>query len=79
MTREEAQRACAELAESSPERETHRFFPREDDSGEWQVAKVNLPGGNKKLGTETKAETRPPNGEDPRPAYWRNVGGPYVG
>jgi hypothetical protein len=26
---------------------------------------------------ETIAEERPPQGDDVRPAFWRNVGGPY--
>jgi hypothetical protein len=26
---------------------------------------------------ETIAEERPPQADDPRPAYWQNVGGPY--
>ena len=28
---------------------------------------------------ETVAEERPALGDDPRPAMWRDVGGPYIG
>ncbi len=28
---------------------------------------------------ETIAEERPPQQDDPRPALWRDVGGPYAG
>jgi hypothetical protein len=28
---------------------------------------------------ETIAEEKPPQGDDPRPAFWRDVGGPYLG
>ena len=73
MTREEAEAACAKLAAESPDRETHRFLPREDENGDWSVVKVNLPPVSDTLTAETKADSRPPNGEDPRPNTFRNV------
>jgi hypothetical protein len=64
MTREEAQQACAELAESSPDRATHRFMPRQGPDGEWSVAKVNL-APTKLTGSSLAAQPRP-DPEDPR-------------
>ena len=75
MTREEAQRECDRLAAESPERETHRFFPREDESGDWQVAKVGIPPANRATGTSTEAHPRPrqhpenPNEGRPNPNW----------
>ena len=64
MTREEAQRECKRLAEESPERDTHRFLPREGEDGEWSVAKVNLPP-TRFTGSTTEAKPKP-DPEDPR-------------
>ena len=43
--------------------------------------KLELSPENKAEGVhpETVAEERPPQGDDPRPAFWRNVGGPWAG
>ena len=30
-------------------------------------------------GTKTEAKPKPPQPDDPRPAMWRDVGGPYAG
>jgi hypothetical protein len=43
MTRAEAEAECKRLAAESPDRETHRWVPREDGQGNWSVAKVALP------------------------------------
>jgi hypothetical protein len=66
MTREEAEAACAKLAAESPDRETHRFLPREDENGDWSVVKVNLPPGTGVTGTATEAKPRPEQPGDPR-------------
>jgi hypothetical protein len=66
MTRDEAERACAKLAAESPDRETHRFLPREDETGDWSVVKVNLPPGTGATGTATEAKPRPEQPGDPR-------------
>ncbi|MBA2523310.1 MAG: hypothetical protein H0V25_08250 [Solirubrobacterales bacterium] len=66
MTREEADRACKELAASSPDRETHTFLARQDESGEWSVVKINVPPAGKALGTATEAKPRPEQPGDPR-------------
>ena len=44
--------------------------------GEWDVAKVGLPGRGPIVNVQ-EAKPRPPHPDDPRPAHWRNVGGPY--
>ena len=80
MTHEEAQAECARLAEEHPDRETHRFLPREGDDGAWNVVKIGLPPvPDEPLGQETRADEKPPTGDDPRDTYSRNVGGPWVG
>ncbi len=31
------------------------------------------------LKTATEAKPKPPQPDDPRPAYWQNTGGPWIG
>jgi hypothetical protein len=69
MTRDEAQRACAKLAAESPDRETHRFLPREDENGDWSIAKVGLPPSTNATGTATEAKPKPPQPDDPRQSH----------
>jgi hypothetical protein len=78
MTRDEAISECGRLAREHPERATHSWLPRELAAGEWAVVKVGVPGQGP-LGTMTEAKPRPPQADDPRPAMWRDVGGPYIG
>jgi hypothetical protein len=74
MTREEAEAAVAARRHEHPE---DAWEARERD-GDWQV--VRLPGLGRKRTTETtEAKPRPPQADDPRPAFWRDVGGPYAG
>ena len=62
MTREEAQAECARLAEEHPDRETHRFIPREAEDGTWTVAKVGLPPVvAKRPGQEARINQKPPS------------------
>jgi len=80
MNRDEAQAECARLAEEHPDRETHRFFPREGDDGDWAVAKIGLaPLPDEPIGQATQADERPPTPDDPRDSHSRNTGGPWVG
>ncbi|MCB0876235.1 MAG: hypothetical protein KDB46_08575 [Solirubrobacterales bacterium] len=76
-TREEAEEACGRLARTHPDRKTHSFLPRRRGDG-WAVAKVALAPPAHQLGTETRADERPPTPDDPRSAHYRNAG-PYAG
>ena len=71
---------CARLAKEHPDRETHRFVPRQGVDDVWAVAKIGLaPLPDKPLGQETRADERPPTPDDPRDSHSRNAGGPWVG
>jgi hypothetical protein len=78
MTRDEAISECGRLAREHADRATHSWLPRELAAGKWAVVKVGVPG-QRALGTLTEAKPRPPQADDPRPAMWRDVGGPYIG
>jgi hypothetical protein len=67
MTRAEAEAECRRLAAESPERETHRWVPREGENGEWSVVRIALPPSADPSGTETRGDERPPTPGDPRP------------
>jgi hypothetical protein len=73
MTREQAEARCARLAAEDPDRETHRFIPRDNGDGTWSVAKVGLPPTADPVGTETRADEKPPTADDPRTAQSRNA------
>jgi hypothetical protein len=79
MTRAEAERECARLAAEHPDRETHQWRPREGSDGTWSVVKIALPPNDARKDAEIRADEKPPTGDDPRPAHWRNVGGPWAG
>lgn len=67
MTREEAVRECERLAQESPERATHSWMPREDATGVWSVARVNLPPADAgQRVPETRAAARPPSEAPPQ-------------
>ena len=79
MTRDEAAREAGRLAEENPGR---RWLPREGDDGDWSVAEVKLPAGmkpNPPLKETVEQKPKPPEPDDPRSSYDRNVGGPWVG
>jgi hypothetical protein len=78
MTQGEAQAECDRLASEHPDRLTHSWLPRQDATGEWTVAKVGVPR-PRAGGTTQEARPRPPSADDPRPAFWRDAGGPWVG
>jgi len=76
MTRDEAISECGRLAREHADRATHSWLPRELAPGEWAVVRVGLPRANP-LGTMQESKPRPPSADDPRPAMWRDVGGPW--
>ena len=62
MTRDEAQAECARLAKEHPDRETHRFIPRQGPGDSWSVAKVGLPPISGRLPTgEIRGNQKPPS------------------
>ena len=74
MTRNEAEAAVAARKLEHPE---DGWVARERD-GAWEI--VRLPGLGRRPTTETvEAKPKPPQADDPRPAMWRDVGGPYAG
>jgi hypothetical protein len=79
VTREEALLEAKRLAEEHPERATHRWVPRKGEEGGWEVVKVKLPPGMRVDPVKATVETkpRPPEPDDPRTPYDRNIGGPW--
>jgi hypothetical protein len=73
MTRAEAAAECRRLSVESPDRETHRWVPRDDGDGNWSVLRIGLPPNPQPTTTETRADERPATADDPRPATWQNV------
>ena len=62
MTRDEVQAECARLAREHPDRETHRFLPREAEDGTWTVVKIGLPPvAAKPPGQEARVNQKPPD------------------
>ena len=78
MTHQEAIHACGRLAREHDDRATHSWLPRELAPGEWAIVKVGVPRAAP-LATAQESKPRPPMADDPRPALWRDVGGPYGG
>jgi hypothetical protein len=76
MTHTEAQARCDQLNREHPDRATHRWMAREAPDGDWQVAKVNLPG-RRPVHATTAEKAQTPPADDPRSNYERNIGGPY--
>jgi hypothetical protein len=76
MTHEQAIAECSRLAREHDDRATHSWLPREITPGEWAIVRVGVPT-QRPLGSMQEAKPRPAQGDDPRPALWRDVGGPY--
>ena len=79
MTRAEAETRAVEFNREHPDRRRYRWLARGRD-GEWDVARVSVPGGVRldPLKECVVAKPRPTEAPDPRPAFIRNVGGPYA-
>jgi hypothetical protein len=77
MNEAEARAECARLAAGHPDRETHRWRPRQDEDGSWSVVKIALPPTGPQT-PETRAEERPPTADDPRSTAMQNLG-PNIG
>lgn len=81
MTRAEAEDSARTLAREHPDRTTHRWMAKEHAEGYWTVVKIRMPPGMRvdPLKTTTEAKPKPPEADDPRTGYDRNVGGPWIG
>jgi hypothetical protein len=74
VTKDDAQAACLRLAAEHADRDTHHWVPRESSDGGWEVVKIALPGPQApEMAAETRAESKPPQGDDPRPSTFRNI------
>jgi hypothetical protein len=78
MTRQEAKDRAGQLNREHPDRAANRWMAR-DATTTWEVVKVALPAGmGTKAGTPgVEAKPRPQHAPDPRPAAFRDIGGPY--
>jgi hypothetical protein len=81
VNRREAEQIAARLTRRHPSRTTYQWFVREGPDGQWVVVKVGVPGDQRPevLKATTAASPKPPQAEDPRPVFWKDVGGPYAG
>ena len=73
MTRAEAEAECARLATESPDRDRHRWIPRDEGDGNWSVVRIGIPPATEPTGSETRGDERPATPDDPRPAIWQNI------
>jgi hypothetical protein len=80
VTRAEAENRARALNHEHPERARYRWLARSSD-GSWDVVRLGIPGANRlgPLKTTTEAHPQPAPADDPRSAFDRNVGGPWVG
>jgi hypothetical protein len=79
MTRAEAEDQATTLNREHPDRGIYRWMARADGDS-WQVARISIPGGVRLHPLQGSVESRPqpqPQ-EDPRPAHFKNTGGPWV-
>lgn len=78
MTREDAEREAERLGREHPERDSHRWFARRGDAGDWHVVKVAAAGlGHPPMKATVEAKPRPPQADDPRSNVARDA--PYGG
>lgn len=78
MTRDEADQERDRLAQEHPDRATHSWMTRTDDAGNWSVVKIGIPPSARVDPVKETTESRPPQADDVRDSFNRNVGGPYI-
>jgi hypothetical protein len=80
MTRAEAEDRAKTLNAEHPDRASYRWMARDAQAGS-QVVRMAIPGGVRLDPLKNAVESRPQPSpaEDPRPAHFRNTGGPWVG
>jgi hypothetical protein len=59
MRKDEAQARAEQLNREHPDRATHRWFPREDGSGGWTVARVAIGALGRPTGTLQPSKPEP--------------------
>ena len=81
MTRAEVEQEVERLNREHPEREAYRWMARSSDADEWSIVRVpaKLRARIDPLKATTEAKPQPQQPDDPRTAYDRNVGGPWIG
>lgn len=72
MDEAQARARCAELAESSPERETHSWIPRKQADGTWTVVKLAVPSPRSPDSVKTVSAKDAAGHEDPRTPLEQN-------
>jgi hypothetical protein len=78
MTRAEAEDRAATLNREHPDRGAYRWMARSRADG-WEVVRMAIPGGVRVDPLHEAVESRPrPEPSDPRTAFERNVGGPWI-
>jgi hypothetical protein len=74
MTREDAVARAERLNAEHPDRETHTWIPRKSPAGEWEIAKLRMPGLRRDpLKATTEAKPKPQQADDPRPPIFQNI------
>ncbi|MBN8866069.1 MAG: hypothetical protein J0H98_00810 [Solirubrobacterales bacterium] len=73
MDEQEARARCAELAEGSPDRDTHSWMPRPQPDGSWTVVKLAVPSPKAPEGTRTVSAKDQAAQDDPRTALEQNI------
>jgi hypothetical protein len=77
MTKSEAEERARTMQREHPDRDTHRFIPRQSAEGGWEVAKLPVPEQLRrpKLTPTVEAAPKPSPAEDPRSGHERRAPG----
>ena len=73
MDESEARARCVQLSETSPERETHSWVPKEQPDGSWTVVKLAVPSPKSPESVKTVSAKDQAGQDDPRTAFEQNV------
>jgi hypothetical protein len=73
VTETEARDRCRELAETSPDRDTHSWIAREDEGGRWSVVRLAVPPARPPKTTASKPDEPQTAHDDSRSAIERNT------
>jgi hypothetical protein len=79
MNEEEARERCRELAETSPDRETHSWLPRQEADGQWAVVRLAIPPARPVEAKASKPTEPQTARDDPRIAFEQNIPNHGVG
>lgn len=77
MTHAETEQRARILHQEHPERDVHRFIPRQSPDGSWHVAKVPVPEHLRRpsLTPTIEARPKPPQTDDPRTGHEQRAPG----